>query len=87
MTANELLNLRRKLCLTQPLMANKLNTPLSTYQDWEYGYTKEIPGVVEVACRVLTIEDRITMTNIVANIMDRLERNHPNGIASERIAE
>lgn len=80
MKAKELLNLRHRLCLTQGAMAEKLQTPLSTYQDWEYGVTKEIPGVVEVACRVLTIEDRIAMTSVVSSIMDRLDQKYPQGI-------
>ena len=52
MTGEELKEARRVLGLTQKQMAEALETPFRTYQDWEMGRPK-IPGVVAVAVQCL----------------------------------
>ena len=48
MTKEDLKTARQRLNLTAKAMAEKLNTPKRTYENWELGRTK-IPGVVFAA--------------------------------------
>jgi DNA-binding transcriptional regulator YiaG len=52
MTADELKEARRIMGLTQKKMAEELETPFRTYQDWEGGLAR-IPGSCAVAVRCL----------------------------------
>lgn len=79
MTPEKLKSERLSLRLERSEMAEMLETPASTYNDWESGRSA-IPGIVNVAIRVIKQEDRPKMASVVAKILDRIERNHPAGI-------
>jgi putative transcriptional regulator len=51
MTNHELRAARKQLNLTVKEMANKLNTPVRTYEGWEQGRT--MPGIVEVTIKII----------------------------------
>ena len=57
MTPNELKRIRKDLGLTQKKMAEFIETPYRTYQDWELG-TNKIPGVVAIALKCLKKENK-----------------------------
>jgi DNA-binding transcriptional regulator YiaG len=48
MTAAELKKARKRLGLTQKKMAEELNTPYRTYQDWERKM-RRVPGMCDIA--------------------------------------
>ena len=50
MTREELKESRLRMGLSQKAMAEALNTPYRTYQDWELG-NRRIPGIVDVAIK------------------------------------
>ncbi len=55
-TSQQLKKIRKEFGLTQKEFAEKLNTPLRTYQDWEYKHT---PGVVSLAIEGMKKEKNI----------------------------
>lgn len=81
--AKQLENCRESLGHSQASFARKLNTPYSTYRDWEEGNSR-IPGVVEVAVKLLMERDRWATQKAVDKAMEKFDRDHPNGIISER---
>lgn len=51
MTSIDLKEARKLLNLTPKEMAEKLNTPVRTYEGWEQG--RKIPGIVSVTLELL----------------------------------
>ncbi len=52
MTSKELKKIRNDLGMTQKALAEALNTPFRTLQDWEYG-KRRIPGILEITLECL----------------------------------
>lgn len=57
MTARELKEARLRLGLTQHEMAEAMNTPFRTYQDWE-GARRRVPGIIDVVVPCLERSQR-----------------------------
>ncbi len=53
MKTKTLKQIRNELGMTQEEMAEALNTPYSTYQKWELGINKKVPGIYWVAIKTV----------------------------------
>jgi len=82
MTFIELETYRKSLGHTEYSMAKLLDTPYSTYRDWEDG-TSRIPGAVGVAVKLLAERDKWVTITAIDKAMAKFDRDHPQGIVSE----
>lgn len=57
MIARELKEARLRLGLTQHEMAEAMNTPFRTYQDWE-GERRRVPGICSIVVRCIERSQR-----------------------------
>lgn len=72
-TAAELKACREKLGRDMAEMAFELNTPLRTYQDWEYGKSR-IPGICEITVGLLLEKDRWATERALQAAIDSYDR-------------
>lgn len=70
MTAEELEAARLKMKLDQTAMSLLLETPYTTYQDWEAGRSR-IPGAAKVAANLLTQRDQWLTADIIQRVTDK----------------
>lgn len=82
MTPVQLKTIRKTMSLTQAELAEMLQTPLRTYQDWESGRGR-IPGIMAVTLGLLQERDEKITTSVLARLAARIDRQFPAGIPSE----
>lgn len=86
MTKEQLKTVRKSWRYSQNEMAEALQTPLRTYQDWESGRGR-IPGVICVTLTILKERDEKLTAEIVERCRQRVLQEYPAGIPSEQESE